>query len=242
MYSATDNLQLLKHELGDQACLLQRARAFGLARKSRWTKSRLVALAKYYFLAKLAETGNEADAKKLQFGIPVGKSFKDELKTVCREFKEEEARKGEGLRPLVSKRSLSLMSELSEVQPRRPELGSTQEADCGVVIEDKSSSAMHVTDTPHNNLSSLVESTNTKEGVAALMIGLCENDDRVMKDTAELKRKVALLERELEMKSEEHERIEILKEETLRGLSPKNVFALGQEVERVRAQKQRRLG
>lgn len=133
------------------------AGGFALLGKSRWSKSKLVALAKYYFLAKLAELGNEADAKKLQLGIPVGKSFKDELKTVCREFKEEETRKSKALRSSVSKRSMSMKSDLSEIQPERSEL-EIQEADSGVMIEDTLSSTMRVTDTSHNIVSSLVES------------------------------------------------------------------------------------
>jgi hypothetical protein len=63
--------------------------AFALPKKCRWSRPKLVALAKYYFLRKLADTSTDDDKKKLQFGIPVTKSFKDDLKTVCREFQEE---------------------------------------------------------------------------------------------------------------------------------------------------------
>jgi hypothetical protein len=65
-------------------------RAFRLPNKSRWIKSKLQALAKYYFLVKLAEIGDAVDAKKSQFGIAVGKTFKDDLKAVCREFEARE--------------------------------------------------------------------------------------------------------------------------------------------------------
>lgn len=73
------------------------------------------------------------------------------------------------------------------------------------------------------------------------MLGLHKKGEEVMEDAAELEQKITRLERELKMKNEGHGRIEMLKEEILTGLSPKDVFALGQEVERVRAQKRRKL-
>jgi hypothetical protein len=39
---------------------------------------------------KLAESGNNADAKKMQFGITINTSFMEDLKTACREFNERE--------------------------------------------------------------------------------------------------------------------------------------------------------
>ncbi|KAH7359686.1 hypothetical protein BKA66DRAFT_397182, partial [Pyrenochaeta sp. MPI-SDFR-AT-0127] len=64
------------------------AAAFKLPGRS--SKSRLVALAKYYFLEKLVEIQSQEDIEKFKVvGIPVGKSFKEDLKMVCREFEEE---------------------------------------------------------------------------------------------------------------------------------------------------------
>lgn len=54
----------------------------------RWSHSKLTALARYYFLEKLAEFQDEHDDEKLKFGLLISKSFKDDLRTVCREFQE----------------------------------------------------------------------------------------------------------------------------------------------------------
>jgi hypothetical protein len=62
------------------------AAAFTLPTGARWSRGKLMAIAKYYFLRKLAETDNETDRKKMEFGIPFTKSFKEDLKNACREF------------------------------------------------------------------------------------------------------------------------------------------------------------
>jgi hypothetical protein len=62
--------------------------AFLLPGQRTWPRAKLIALAKYYFLRKLAETSDSKDMEKLQHGVPITKSFKEELKAVCRKFKE----------------------------------------------------------------------------------------------------------------------------------------------------------
>jgi hypothetical protein len=52
----------------------------------------LMALAKYYFLERLAALDDPSDSLKLKHGVSLSKSPKQDLKHVCREF-EEEARK-----------------------------------------------------------------------------------------------------------------------------------------------------
>jgi hypothetical protein len=62
--------------------------AFLLPDRRTWSRAKLIALAKYYFLRKLAETSDSNDIEKLQHGVPITKSFKEDLKAVCRKFKE----------------------------------------------------------------------------------------------------------------------------------------------------------
>jgi hypothetical protein len=65
------------------------AAAFALPGRCKWSRSKLVALAKYYFLRKLVETGSEEDKEKMLLGIPISKTFREDLKAVCRDFEEE---------------------------------------------------------------------------------------------------------------------------------------------------------
>lgn len=89
--------------------------AFALPTKCRWSRSKLVALAKYYFLRKLADAGTEDDKKRLQFGIPITRAFKDDLKTVCHEFEERASRLNANiLRVTAGKQASSQDSSLSE--------------------------------------------------------------------------------------------------------------------------------
>jgi hypothetical protein len=80
------------------------ASAFAFPAKAslgRWTKDKLVALAKWYFLRTLVEHTTESDKKKLQFGMPITPSFKDDLKAVCREFEEQATRSQTSVTPVA---------------------------------------------------------------------------------------------------------------------------------------------
>jgi len=68
------------------ARLSQRAKAYNSPGRS--STAKLTALSQYYFLRKLAESGSAADVKKLHFGVPVKRTFMEDLKAVCREFEE----------------------------------------------------------------------------------------------------------------------------------------------------------
>ena len=67
----------------------------------RWTKDKLMALAKWYFLRKLAEHTTEEDKEKLHIGIAITSQFKDDLKRVCYEFDEQATRSQTSATPVV---------------------------------------------------------------------------------------------------------------------------------------------
>jgi hypothetical protein len=75
------------------------AAAFKLPGDNRMSKAKLVALAKYYFLKTLVQKKNGEDYKKMRYGLPMGKGFKDDLRAVCREF-EEEAKRASAIGPV----------------------------------------------------------------------------------------------------------------------------------------------
>jgi hypothetical protein len=68
--------------------------AFVLPSRYRWSRAKLVALAKYYFLRKIAESNNESDQNKSRYGVSITKTFKDDVIAVCREFGEEVKKPG----------------------------------------------------------------------------------------------------------------------------------------------------
>jgi hypothetical protein len=68
--------------------------AFTLPGRRKWSRSKLVALAKYYFLRKMAST-NET----LQYGVVITKTFKDDLISACRNFAEEAERSNTNAEP-----------------------------------------------------------------------------------------------------------------------------------------------
>lgn len=84
-----DGVYTYKHD-GETICksLSGSAAAFKLPAECRWSKTKLIALTKYYFLQKLVEVGTGADTKKMRFGMSVRKTLMEDLKTVCREFEE----------------------------------------------------------------------------------------------------------------------------------------------------------
>jgi hypothetical protein len=75
------------------------ATAFKLPGDNRMSRAKLVALAKYYFLKTLVQKKKGEDYKKMRYGLPMGKAFKDDLRAVCREF-EEEAKRASAIGPV----------------------------------------------------------------------------------------------------------------------------------------------
>jgi hypothetical protein len=68
------------------------APAFKLLGRHKWTKAKLIALAKYYFLRKLADSNNARDRELLQYGVNISNAFKDDLVSVCRNFQDMDKR------------------------------------------------------------------------------------------------------------------------------------------------------
>jgi hypothetical protein len=67
------------------------AMAFALPDRYKWSRGKLIALAKYYFLRKAVGSNNTAELEMLKHGVKISKTFKDDLGTVCREFQEGDA-------------------------------------------------------------------------------------------------------------------------------------------------------
>ncbi|KAH8727723.1 hypothetical protein GQ44DRAFT_702875 [Phaeosphaeriaceae sp. PMI808] len=65
---------------------------------AKWARSKIIALAKYYFLEKLVALHIADDIRKMEFGVPITRTFHADIEFVCREFKE----KGVSLLGIVS--------------------------------------------------------------------------------------------------------------------------------------------
>jgi hypothetical protein len=128
--------------------------AFAFPKKCRWTRPKLVALAKYYFLRKLADTGTAEDKKKLQFGIPITRSFKDDLKTVCREFQEEASRVNTNAARVVSGEQYSSQeSSLSEAPAGLLEQADSDIAEAFAMKKDPATPTEHIDREPQKTVS-----------------------------------------------------------------------------------------
>jgi hypothetical protein len=77
------------------------APAFKLLGRHKWTKPKLVALGKYYFLRRLADALSARDREILQYGIAITKTFKDDLVSVCRNFQEMDKRSSTNAVPVI---------------------------------------------------------------------------------------------------------------------------------------------
>ena len=80
-----------------------------------WSKAKLVALAKYYFLEKLA--ASNVDDKNMQYGVPITESFKNSLRAICRVF-EEEAQGECCFSPLANKNPASCPDQRGSFAPK----------------------------------------------------------------------------------------------------------------------------
>ena len=69
--------------------LFETAKAFTSPTARKWSKSKLVALAKYYFLRSLVESGENSDSEQV-LRMPISKTFKDDLAAACRDLKDAE--------------------------------------------------------------------------------------------------------------------------------------------------------
>jgi hypothetical protein len=62
------------------------APAFAMPKLSR---GKLIALAKYYFLRKVVESDSGSDREMLKHGVKISRTFREDLKSVCKEFEED---------------------------------------------------------------------------------------------------------------------------------------------------------
>jgi hypothetical protein len=90
------------------------AAAFALPGRCKWSRSKIVALAKYYFLRKLVENGSKEDKEKFALGISTSKSFREDLKAVCRDF-------GEGVKRTTTLPTLAAV-EIDQANSHKSEL------------------------------------------------------------------------------------------------------------------------
>ena len=86
--------------------------AFKLSGRS--TKGKIIALARYYFLERLAALEDPADNLKLKFGISISKTFKDDLITACRELEEGTKKTSSAVPAMPEAEESSQESQLSD--------------------------------------------------------------------------------------------------------------------------------
>ncbi|KAH5400357.1 hypothetical protein HBI47_198460 [Parastagonospora nodorum] len=214
------------------------ASAFAFPAKAslgRWTKDKLVALAKWYFLRTLVEYTTESDKKKLQFGMPITPSFKDDLKAVCREFEEQATRSQTSVTPVATTvgkvdSQESDISDLSSVSVKEDD--SEPAHSIAVEVNRLMSNEAGPRPTPDANPAST-------EHVAETLIELQKREKDVVDDITKTEEEIERLQQILRERKSNKQQLERQKMDLFKGLSVEAAFDLGQQVERHSAKRQR---
>ncbi|CAO2649217.1 Nn.00g066020.m01.CDS01 [Neocucurbitaria sp. VM-36] len=224
--------------------------AFKLA--GRWSKRKLFALSKYYFLEKLVET--QTDHEKLSFGIPITETFKAELRTVCREFEEEAqklvAMQIVALRPTrmsgvanTNNGQDSQSSELSETPSglstedvETPSDGTTMTSKQATKARRGAEGLQASDNNDHND-----NARGVSDDVVVALLELGEEEEVIKTETSNVKEKMVVLESKLLEAKEKAHQIDVRKERLFGGMTAVVAFQLGRDVERMREEKRRKL-
>ncbi|KAI4929132.1 hypothetical protein J4E85_005757 [Alternaria conjuncta] len=204
------------------------AKAFRNPKKA--TKSKHAALAKYYYLMALAAEETETGrASELKIPIPINQTLSENLKVVCREFKEE----AEGLQSDTLEDGDS--SDLSDA----PEdlLKPTQQPVESVSIVTPNPS--HIPTLDSQRVDTLLAARNEKLQLQSSNNNLMNEKTKLETARQEIAEKLELvdgelqrMEQQLRANDEERASIEIRRRQVLEGMSAAEAFELGGLMER----------
>ncbi|KAF2854220.1 hypothetical protein T440DRAFT_270641 [Plenodomus tracheiphilus IPT5] len=221
---------------------LRRAAAFTLPGTAHTSRSKLVALARYYFLEKLVEGNNKEDADKVALkGVPFSRTAWEELEAACHLWMDvpSETRRLSSQRPAEELDDASESGVIAQSQPTvEPSslfsfesvgLDSLQAAVLGVG-EDHSLAAHRIVQdqvvmthavTPGSTFDKLITLEDTKESLA--------NEVRSIND------RIATLAAERKKKEDEVDAVKKRRESLLQGMSAMEAYMLGEEVGEAKA-------
>ncbi|KAH7378461.1 hypothetical protein DE146DRAFT_731056 [Phaeosphaeria sp. MPI-PUGE-AT-0046c] len=206
-------------------------KAFKSSTKRNWSKSKISALAKYYFLRSLAEMSDPAD-NKLRFHMQISKTFKDDLIAACRDLKRtEEAEETNDPR----KRSARQHAAWEE--------NAKSNATARFVAEDESDSGNSeavrgVSITSTTTISGLqAADQGSQQDTMQSFLDLSEHEVKIEGDTRKVDEHILALQNKRAALAKKEADIQRRMADMLDGLSPAAAFTLGRQVEREKANK-----
>ncbi|KAL6706648.1 hypothetical protein ACN47E_005190 [Coniothyrium glycines] len=202
------------------------------------SRAKYMALAKYYFLMKLAEIGNEDDLHKIRSGFVMSKSSVDELGSVCRDFKEEATRVSN--LPASSQVALAHSSDGpdSDLSDEPAEGFDVEEA---LVREDTLGAKDEQGPTELTGEQIHISTAETKKEVAtSALIELDDAEELLVTEVASIEDEISALIRRRKVLDEEVKNIETRRKNVLEDYGRTDAYSLGREVERMRSVKRPR--
>ncbi|KAI2487289.1 hypothetical protein Ptr902_01422 [Pyrenophora tritici-repentis] len=212
------------------------APAFKTPKRS--SKAKYEALAKYYFLEKLASMEcQEGGTVELQVDIRIGQSLLDALKSVCIKFKKH----AESQIPVRESRSMSatLLSDPDGVA--RPMSASPELGKPFVLLPPRIASRAR-DEIDHTDKVNALADLRTKEAEIDVATEDIEKEMETLQESRpKINEELQQLERELGIKREHKMEIAAQREDFFKDMSLAEAFELGREVERNRHKKRQRL-
>ncbi|KAL7771577.1 hypothetical protein CFE70_001524 [Pyrenophora teres f. teres 0-1] len=235
-YDAASNTSIRFEKQNICTMITEVAPAFKTPKRS--SKAKYEALAKYYFLEKLASMeSQEGGAVELQAEVFLSQTLLDALKTVCIEFKKH----AESQIPTRESRSLSATligdpDRVAQLLSAAPEPGTP------FVKLPPHLALRPRAETFHADKIDVLVDLRIKEAeIDAATEDAKKELSKLQEARAELQRELQKLEQGLENNREDKMKIVAQREEFLKGMSLVDVFDLGSEVERTRPEKRQRL-
>ncbi|KAH9872926.1 hypothetical protein J1614_005321 [Plenodomus biglobosus] len=199
--------------------LSRRAAAFTLPGTAHSSRSKILALTRYYFLQKLAEYGNEADIQKIALGgLPLSKTMREELEAACWALNEASLKAGTAhSQPFEAPNPFP--SSLPQVLDHTNRIEQTTEANQALaarVGQDQELTALSATSRP--TIETLIALKTTEEGLA--------------RELLDIDNEMATLAAKRKAKSAEADAVKKQREGFFRGLDLMEAYRLGEEVGR----------
>lgn len=197
----------------------------------RWSKTKAIALAKYYFLAK--SVNRLPDEQKMRFGIPLSQTFKLDLLAVCSDFKDiKESQRISPAQPTNDNTKTTTLHSLPpsfkailDAQNRSPAAGNIN------VMKEES------VESPGGNHTQFL---NVRNQVITELVKLEAEEEAIKKVLITIDEQMAALQAKRAEQKREKEKINSRKEHLFERIPFVEAFNLGVEVERVRREKRRR--
>ncbi|USP78573.1 uncharacterized protein yc1106_05847 [Curvularia clavata] len=225
--------------------------AFKMPKKA--SQSKNVALAKYYFLEKLAaEEAVNNGISELKFPLLVNKSFLEGLKSACREFENEsKSTPARSNRQPCTSLALEMSNQSSDTTLVE---GLSQQRFC-TKVQYAQELPIPAASRTSGETGRAAQTRAPRQDVVRVLADLYEKEMKLQADIAdindqllalteerlELEKKRMQLEEQRQKNEEERQNIEAQREELFKGLSTKDAFELGRTVEQSHNAKRRKL-